>query len=109
PDVNTDLFRRCLALPGLENRLTVISVFGARALWLREELPRAHPEVIARGREFAHLHPDGRRQAALPAERPRYHHRKWWVASAFGCQNQVPRSRVRSVRQHAAIQDSAGP
>ena len=71
PDVNAELFRRAYALPDVENRPTVISVPGARALWLRDELELAHPEVIARGREFAHIHPDGSLHAALTPTRAR--------------------------------------
>ena len=69
PDINEELFRRCYALPDVENRATVISVPGARALWLREDLPLAHPEEIVAGREFAHIHPDGSLHTALPPER----------------------------------------
>lgn len=71
PEVNEELFRRAYALPDVENRPTVISVLGAQALWLREDLPLAHPEVIAAGREFAHIHPDGSLHASLPPERAR--------------------------------------
>lgn len=67
--VNEALFRRCFSLPDVRNEPTVISVPGARALWLEENLPLAHPEVIARGREFAHIHPDGSLHVALPPER----------------------------------------
>ena len=45
-EVNTELYRRAYALPDVENRPTVISVPGARALWLRDDLPLAHPEAI---------------------------------------------------------------
>lgn len=69
PAVNEALFQRCFSLPDVRNEPTVISVPGARALWLDENLPLAHPEVIARGREFAHIHPDGSLHASLPPER----------------------------------------
>ena len=71
PEVNAELFRRAFSLPGVTNRPTVISVPGARALWLDESLPLAHPEAIAAGREFAHIHPDGSLHASLPSERAR--------------------------------------
>jgi len=71
PEVNAELFRRCFALPDVRNEPTVISVPGARALWLCEDLPLARPEVIAAGREFAHIHPDGSLHASLPPERAR--------------------------------------
>jgi len=69
PEVNEELFRRAYSLPDVENLPTVISVPGARALWLREGLPLAHPEVIAAGREFAHIHPDGSLHASFPPAR----------------------------------------
>ncbi len=79
PEINTELFKRCYSLPDVQNRPTVISVPGARALWLREDLPLAHPEVIARGREFAHIHPDGSLHIALPPERANEAVEKGWA------------------------------
>jgi phospholipase/carboxylesterase len=79
PDIHAELFRRCYALPYVQNRPTVISVPGARALWLREDLALAHPEVIARGREFAHIHPDGSLHVSLPPERAREAVSKGWA------------------------------
>lgn len=71
PSVNAELYRRVFALPNVTNQRTVISVPGARALWLDEDLPLAHPEAIVAGREFAHIHPDGSLHAALSPERAR--------------------------------------
>lgn len=71
PEVNAELFRRAFALPDVTNRPTIISVPGARALWLDESVPLAHPEAIAAGREFAHIHPDGSLHASLSPERAR--------------------------------------
>lgn len=71
PEINAELFRRAFALPDVLNRPTVISVPGARALWLQEDMPLAHPEVIVAGREFAHIHPDGSLHASLSPERAR--------------------------------------
>ena len=79
PEVNAELFRRCFALPDVTNRPTVISVPGARALWLREDLPLVHPEVIARGREFAHIPPDGSLHVVLPPESARQAIEKDWA------------------------------
>jgi len=79
PEVHAELFERCYSLPDVQNRPTVISVPGARALWLHEDLPLAYPEVIARGREFAHIHPDGSLHAALPPERAREAVEKGWA------------------------------
>lgn len=69
PEINKELFQLCFSLPGVENKPTVISVPGARALWLHEDMELAHPEVIARGREFAHIHPDGSLHVSLSPQR----------------------------------------
>lgn len=69
PDLHAQLLRRVAALPGLEIRPTVIGMFGAKGFWLDEDLTLAQPEVIFRGREFAHLHVDGSLHASLPPER----------------------------------------
>ncbi len=50
PEVNAELYRRAFSLPGVLNRPTVISVPGARALWLDATVPLAHPELILAGR-----------------------------------------------------------
>lgn len=68
-EVNEALFTLCFSLPDVRDEPTVISVPGARALWLDEGLLLAHPEAIARGREFAHIHPDGSLHATLSPER----------------------------------------
>jgi phospholipase/carboxylesterase len=69
PEVNAELHRRAFALPGVSARPTIISVPGARALWLDEPMELAHPEVIVAGREFTHIHPDGSLHLPLPPER----------------------------------------
>ena len=71
PEIQAELFRLCFSLPNVTNRPTVISIPGARALWLDDDIPLAHPEYIARGREFAHIHPDGSLHASLNPERAR--------------------------------------
>ena len=71
PEVNAELHRRAFALPGVAGRPTIISVPGARALWLDEAMELAHPEVIVAGREFTHIHPDGSLHLPLPAQRAR--------------------------------------
>lgn len=65
-----ELVCRIFSLPGVEERLSAISVPGARALWLREEVPAGPREAFMIGREFAHVHPmpDGSLHAALPPE-----------------------------------------
>lgn len=71
PEVDAELRRRAFSLPDVEERPTIVSVPGARALWLREAAPLAHPEAIVAGREFAHVHPDGSLHLTLSAERAR--------------------------------------
>jgi hypothetical protein len=67
--INDELLRRAFALPGVENRATIVSLPGALGMWLSNDVPLAHPEVIIAGREFAHIHPDGSLHAPLPFER----------------------------------------
>lgn len=71
PAVNAELFRRAFGLPGVENRPTIISVPGARALWLDESVTHLRPGVILAGREFTHIHPDGSMHLTLPPDRAR--------------------------------------
>ena len=67
--VNDELYRLAFALPGVENRPTIVSLPGARGMWLSDDIALAHPEAIVSGREFAHIHPDGSLHAPLPFER----------------------------------------
>ena len=67
--VNDELFRRAYLLPGVEDRPTIVSLPGARGMWLSDDIALAHPEAIVNGREFAHIHPDGSLHAPLPYER----------------------------------------
>lgn len=69
-DVVDKLARRAFALPDVEERPSAISVPGARALWLREDVPAGPKEAFMVGREFAHIHPmpDGSLHATLPPE-----------------------------------------
>jgi phospholipase/carboxylesterase len=69
PAVNDALYQLVFSLPGVEERPTIVSLPGARGMWLSDDLPLAHPEAIVDGREFAHIHPDGSLHAPLPYER----------------------------------------
>jgi hypothetical protein len=64
------LAERLFALPDVEERPTLISVPGARALWLRDDVPPGPPEAFMIEREFAHLHPGGDQSlhATLPPD-----------------------------------------
>jgi phospholipase/carboxylesterase len=68
-DVNDELFRRAFALPGVEDRPTIVSLPGARGMWLKDDIALANPQAIVAGREFAHIHTDGSLHAPLPYER----------------------------------------
>ena len=67
--VNDELLRRAYALPGVEERPTIVSLPGALGMWLLDDIVLANPEAIPSGREFAHIHPDGSLHAPLPVER----------------------------------------
>jgi hypothetical protein len=81
PEMVEELAWRVFALPGVEERTSAISVPGARALWLREELSAGPREAFMIGREFAHIHPmpDGSLHAALPPEGAQEAIRKGWA------------------------------
>jgi hypothetical protein len=70
PSLVQELARRAFALPDVEERPSAISVPGARALWLGQDVPAGPREAFMIGREFAHIHPmpDGSLHAALPPE-----------------------------------------
>jgi glyoxylase-like metal-dependent hydrolase (beta-lactamase superfamily II) len=76
--VNDELIRRVFALPGVEDRPTIVSLPGARGMWLSDDIALAHPEAIVSGREFAHIHPDGSLHAPLPYERALEAAEKGW-------------------------------
>ena len=69
PELSTEILRRVAALPGVEIRPTVIGQWGTKGFWIGETVALASPKAIYRGREFAHLHPDGSLHASLPPER----------------------------------------
>ena len=71
PALRDELLRRVADIPDVEIRQTVISLPGAKGFWLADELPLARPDAIVRGREFAHVHPDGSLHAALDPQTAR--------------------------------------
>lgn len=76
-----ELAGRVFALPDVEERPSMISVPGARALWLSDGVDGGPPEAFIVGREFAHIHPlpDGSLHAALPPEVAEEAVRKGWA------------------------------
>ena len=63
------LFERARALPGVITGVSLVSVPGARALFLDEALAEGPEEAFQAGTEFAHIHParDGSLHLTLPA------------------------------------------
>ncbi|GIW20696.1 MAG: hypothetical protein KatS3mg065_0992 [Chloroflexota bacterium] len=89
PAIVAELARRAFALPDVVERPTVVSVPGARALWLTDAAPIARPEAIVAGRELSHIHPDGSMHLPLPVERAREADAAGWaephpIAAALG-------------------------
>jgi hypothetical protein len=70
PEVYELLLSRAFDFPHVERRPSAISVPGAQALWLSEEVAGGRPEAFLIGREFAHVHPayDGSMHMMLPPE-----------------------------------------
>lgn len=68
PEMFEALAARIFSFPEIEERPSIISVPGARALWLPNCEQCGPPEAFMAGCEFAHLHPpsDGSLHAALP-------------------------------------------
>ena len=71
PELSAEFLRRVARLPGVDIRHTIIGMWGAKGFWILEDQPLSRPEGIYRGREFAHLHPDGSLHASLPPDRAR--------------------------------------
>lgn len=65
PELTEELLRRVAELPNLELRETILSLPGAVGFWISEDAILKNPEAIIRGREFAHVHPDGSLHASL--------------------------------------------
>jgi hypothetical protein len=70
PALWDELHRRCFSLPGVTEEDSKISVPGARALVLDENLARGSRNAFIIEREFAHIHPkpDGSTHLKLPLE-----------------------------------------
>lgn len=68
-EVNETLYKWAYSLPGVQNQATIVSLPGARGMWLEDSIPVIRPKAIVSGREFAHIHPDGSLHAPLPLDR----------------------------------------
>lgn len=69
PELYMKLHRLAYQLPETEERPTIVSLPGAKGMWLTDKVPVVKPKVIVSGREFAHIHTDGSLHAPLPFER----------------------------------------
>jgi len=68
PEIVAELLDRVSTIPGVELRRTIVGRAGSTGFWVEDDTKLARPESIIRGREFAHLHPDGSLHASLPPE-----------------------------------------
>lgn len=78
PKIYNDLFRLAFLLPGIEERPTIVSLAGAKGMWLDNKVAVLHPKAIVSGREFAHIHKDGSLHAPLPYKRALELEQKGW-------------------------------
>lgn len=68
PEIAAALLDRVSTIPGVELRRTIVGRAGSTGFWLKDDINLVRPESIIRGREFAHVHPDGSLHASLPPE-----------------------------------------
>ncbi len=68
PELSAELLQRVSKIAGVDLRGTVVGRSGSTGFRLHEEVKLVRPGAIVRGREFAHLHPDGSLHASLPPE-----------------------------------------
>ena len=68
PELSDEMVRRVEAVEGIEIHPTIVSLPGALGFMISEDVELARPEAIVRGREFAHIHPDGSLHASLSPE-----------------------------------------
>lgn len=75
-----ELADRALQLPGVSEAPSGVSVPGARAFVLAEDVARGPAEAFQVGREFAHLHPpeDGSLHMTLPGQVAQAAYAKGW-------------------------------
>jgi phospholipase/carboxylesterase len=66
PELSKKLLNKVSAISGVEIRGTAMSFAGTNGFWIRDGVLLARPDSLVRGREFAHLHPDGSLHASLP-------------------------------------------
>lgn len=66
PQIQAALAERVFAMSGVEERPTIVSAEGARAIWLKDGLPAGPGDAFVGLREIGHFHPwDGSMHIAL--------------------------------------------
>lgn len=80
PELQDELIRRALELPGVSGAESRVSVPGARAFVLDEGHARGPSEAFQAAREFAHVHPpgDGSLHMTLPGDVARAAYASGW-------------------------------
>ena len=93
-----ELGERAFRLEDEAERPSMVSVPGARALWLRDDVRAGPDQAFMIGREFAHLHPlpEGSLHMALPPAIAR-------VAVARGWAEPHPMSRLGYLPTHVVM------
>ena len=66
PELIAQLFDEVFSVGIFEDRASILSQGGTRAIWLREGIEITRPECVISGREVAHIHLDGSLHAVLP-------------------------------------------
>ncbi|MFQ5998397.1 MAG: luciferase family protein [Candidatus Bathyarchaeia archaeon] len=79
-EIYKKLADRIFSLPGVEENVSMVSVPGARALWLSNDASISS-KAFMKGREFAHLHPpeDGSLHLSLPPQLVEHVIEKGWA------------------------------
>ncbi len=78
PALLSELHRFAYGLPGVEERPTIVSLPGAKGMWLNDSVPVVHSKAIVSGREFSHIHEDGSLHSPLPHDRALEVEEKGW-------------------------------
>lgn len=73
------LLDRAFLLPDVARRPTIVSLPGSWGIFLTGDAPIVDRSGVVRGREFAHIHPDGSLHLPLPPERLAEAAKKGWV------------------------------
>ena len=68
PEISKELLDRVANIKGVEINNSILSLPGALGFWVAEDVKVKRFEALVRGREFAHIHPDGSLHVSLPLE-----------------------------------------